>query len=240
MPRLRTSSIWFVYLTPPGSGQPWAIRQGSCGCHPGVERGHGTEFAGYLSHDVDQAVEFCRHNPQTGTNLLTEMAHSARAVANAFIDLGVENGNSLTPLQIMKLVYLAHGWMLALHDRELVEDQWEAWKYGPVVDDLYHAMKMYRADPVTHPIPLAPVAEVQPDGRVLLVEPQLRSFDRDEWDIIQLVYDHFGHWPAARLVQITHQPGTPWYWAWFSNSGTGRPIPKRHIRRFFKSKVGVS
>jgi uncharacterized phage-associated protein len=39
------------------------------------------------------------------------MATNARAVANEFIRLAAEDGRTLTPLQIIKLVYIAHGWM---------------------------------------------------------------------------------------------------------------------------------
>ena len=104
------------------------------------------------------------------------MAHSARAVAIEFIRQGVDAGN---PLQIMKLVYLAHGWMLALYADPLVEDTFEAWRYGPVVDALYQAMKGYRADPVTQPIPLPPRALVE-NGQGRFVAPLPELFSKQE------------------------------------------------------------
>ena len=49
------------------------------------------------------------------------MKHDARAVANSLIEKSQEEGNLLTPLQIIKLVYFCHGWMLALYKRPLIK-----------------------------------------------------------------------------------------------------------------------
>ena len=65
----------------------------------------------------------------------------ARAVANEFIHLAKADGRSLTPLQLIKLTYIAHGWMLTLYGRPLIVDEVEAWKYGPVIPDLYQATR---------------------------------------------------------------------------------------------------
>ena len=67
-------------------------------------------------------------------------AHDGRAVANALITKGVEAGSPLTPLQIGKLSYIAHGWMLGLYGRCLFRQAVLAWLYGPVVRDIYFAV----------------------------------------------------------------------------------------------------
>ncbi len=165
------------------------------------------------------------------------MAHSARVIANEFIRRGVQDGRPLTPLQIMKLVYLAHGWMLAIYDRPLVTDKFEAWRYGPVVDDLYQAMKMYRADPVEEPLPLTPIASVARDGRISLKPTQPRPFDQQEQHVIDVTYNYYGSWTASQLVQITHRQGTPWYRAWFGFGAWGTPLPDRQISKSFKARL---
>lgn len=64
------------------------------------------------------------------------MGHSAKAIANFFIDRHKRHG--ISPLKLQKLIYMAHGWHLALLDKPLVEDEApEAWKFGPVFASVY-------------------------------------------------------------------------------------------------------
>jgi len=64
-----------------------------------------------------------------------------------------EEGRGLTPLQINKLVYICHGWTLALLDRPLNNNnvnQIQAWKYGPVVQKVYALLKDFGSQEVTY------------------------------------------------------------------------------------------
>ena len=136
----------------------------------------------------------------------------------------------------MKLVYLAHGWMLAVHDEPLVKEDFEAWRYGPVVPDLYQAMKIYRADPLLEPLALGATVQIQDDGRVRFVPIEPQPFSAQETWIIHAVYQHFGSWPASRLIQVTHQLGSPWHKVWAPGSW-GRKISTPRIKRFFKGQI---
>ena len=76
---------------------------------------------------------------------------SSITVAKRFIDIAEkDNGNTLTPMQLLKLVYIAHGTMLGKYSMPLINDKVEAWKYGPVIKPLYDAIKTYRNEPVTN------------------------------------------------------------------------------------------
>lgn len=70
-------------------------------------------------------------------------------VADYFITNAV---GSLTPLQVIKMVYIAHGYSLALLDEPLVEEAVEAWRYGPVLPSVYHTVKKceVRSPPPKH------------------------------------------------------------------------------------------
>lgn len=119
---------------------------------------------------------------------------TAAQVANRLREL---SGETLTPLQLIKLVYISHGWSFPINDGPLVADRIEAWQYGPVVPNLYHAIKSFRAEPVTNPIP---------DGDVPLSTDELR--------LIDAVYGTYGQYSGGQLSAMTHRPGTPWAQAW--------------------------
>ena len=48
-----------------------------------------------------------------------------------------------TPMHVLKLTYLCHGWMLGIYDHALINEPVEAWQYGPVVPSLYHKYKKF-------------------------------------------------------------------------------------------------
>ena len=132
------------------------------------------------------------------------MATGARTVANRFLELAQAKGQSLTPLQLMKLVYIAHGWMLGIHRRPLITDHIEAWKLGPVIPRLYRCVKAYGANPITKL--LSPFFGSEP------------ALDEAEADIIEQTFDIYGGLSGIRLSALTHKPGTPWANTWTADS----------------------
>ncbi len=120
--------------------------------------------------------------------------HDSRTVANCFLDLASDCGDSLTPMQVLKLVYIAHGWMLGLYGRPLIKDDVQAWQYGPVIPTLYNAVRDYRSAPVTR----------------MLREPAKDFLDPNEKDLVEQVYKIYGKKSGPALSRLTHAPGTPW------------------------------
>ena len=117
----------------------------------------------------------------------------ARIVANRFLELARKKGRSLTPMQLLKLVYIAHGWMLGLTGRPLINQKVEAWQYGPVIRDVYNSTRGYGRNPITAPI----------TG----MSGELMS---DEADMVGQVFDLYGKMDGISLSNITHMPDTPW------------------------------
>jgi uncharacterized phage-associated protein len=147
------------------------------------------------------------------------MATSARAVANEFLRLAEEDGRALTPLQIIKLVYIAHGWMLALYQRPLITDRIEAWKYGPVIPHLYHDVKGYGAGSIT--------------GRLRDAFPQSKPLDPQETNLIRQVYNIYGRKNGVQLSELTHRSGTPWHITWRPDA-MGIPISNDLIAEHYR------
>lgn len=81
------------------------------------------------------------------------MKDNALSVANYLIDLANKGKKQITQLGLMKRVYIAHGFSLAINNKSLLDkrfDKVEAWKYGPVIPSVYHSFKQYKASPITN------------------------------------------------------------------------------------------
>lgn len=120
--------------------------------------------------------------------------HDSRLIANNFIQKATDDANTLTPMQLLKLVYIAHGWMLGLYSIPMIRDKIQAWKFGPVIPDLYHETKYCGDSPVTEKLNF--------DNNDQLVPVEL--------DLISQVYGIYGHCSGVALSNLTHQTGTPW------------------------------
>lgn len=144
--------------------------------------------------------------------------HESTAVAKKLLDLARAKGDALTPMQLIKLVYICHGWMLGLHSRPLLRENVEAWTYGPVIRSLYNQVKKYRNSPVTD-IP----------GRE-------EKFDDEENRLIDQVYNQYGSLDGIRLSQMTHMPSSPWHETW-SYGGKNSVISNDLIENFYSKKA---
>lgn len=122
--------------------------------------------------------------------------HSAVAVAKAFLELAKRENKSLTNMQLQKLVYFAHGiHMSAYEGCPLINEHVKAWNFGPVIPELYEALRKYGSDEVS---------EISsPDYGNL-------QSDADAMKAIKIVWQAFRGVPASKLSDISHAKGSPW------------------------------
>lgn len=136
------------------------------------------------------------------------MPYDSRVVANCFLKFANEDGVPVFPMKMQKLVYLAQGWSLALRGEPLIKDRVEAWKYGPVVPNLYHAFKQYDrgikapAQVSHYTFPIFRVGVQPPDP-----EPKI---DDDSRALIETVWNRYSHLSDTQLSTLTHEPGYAW------------------------------
>ncbi len=69
-------------------------------------------------------------------------------IANYFIWLANETGSFISNLKLQKLVYYAQAWHLALREKPLFEEDFQAWIHGPVILVLYQKYKAFRWQPI--------------------------------------------------------------------------------------------
>lgn len=163
------------------------------------------------------------------------MKTNALSVANYFIDLAKEDNTPIRLLGLVKRVYIAHGFSLALLDHGLLDprfDRVEAWKYGPVIPSVYHSFKQYEANPITKKTIMMRQDE---HGGYKFITPVLE--DEQEKAIVKLVWKRYFYNTDSQLVNLTHRKGTPWYWRYKPNENA--EIPDSYTKLFYERLVKV-
>lgn len=147
--------------------------------------------------------------------------YDATTVANRFIELATAQGRQMTPMQLIKLSYIAHGFSLAINQRPLLGESVEAWRYGPVIPSLYRKLKKYGSAKVDRP--LAPA----------IVGLRSESLDPDDSALIDAVFAKYGSLTGLQLSYLTHKKGTPWERAYRPDE-YGIDLDDTDIRRHYE------
>lgn len=152
------------------------------------------------------------------------MTFDIHQIADYFISKADANaGDLITHLKLQKVVYYAQAWYLVLNDKELVEDEFEAWVHGPVVRVLYDRFQGLGWHPITTENPVT-----NPDD----LPDDIKEFLNEVWD----VYGQFG---AKRLEDLTHDE-LPWQEARNGLSPIQKcekPISKNTMKSFYRRKL---
>lgn len=127
-----------------------------------------------------------------------------------------KSGKPVTPMRLLKLVYVAHGYSLGLRSAPLVDERVFAWQYGPIIPGLYNAVREFRSSPVTW-VPGAYVETLSDDDKAVL-------------DRVITTYDQA---TAIQLSAAMHQRGSPWSIIWGS-TGHNAVIPDDLIELFYQ------
>jgi uncharacterized phage-associated protein len=158
----------------------------------------------------------------------------AKAVANEIVELAKGARNPVEPLKLQKLAFFAHGWHLALYERPLLDEEVQAWKFGPVIPSVYHSFKRYGNKPITDPAP-----DVDDDGAIII--PRLPSNAITDRGLIARVWTVYGSFTGSQLSTMTHGPDTPWARVWETNEkGQGLrfvAIPNGLIMEYFRRQL---
>lgn len=153
--------------------------------------------------------------------------HSSLAIANEFLILARKEGQQITHMQLQKLVYLAHGWNLAVNGEKLIEDEIEAWEFGPVIRKLYDALRKYGRGIIKNLICWGDDTDFfNDDGK-----EALEKLDPSETAVLSKVWETYKGLEAFRLSALTHMQGSPWHLTY--ESGKNRVIDHSNIWTYF-------
>ncbi len=166
----------------------------------------------------------------------------AKAVANKFIDIAQEkNCTDLSPMKLQKLIYFAHGWALVVFGGGgLIEEDIQAWPYGPVIQSIYHEFKIFGNERIGKK-----AEEAFYGGGYALgfSEPEIDPDDQEANNLINRIWEVYGSFTPIQLSNMTHDPGTPWDQILKQHDGNlprDLPISNELICSYFTSLVGKS
>jgi len=141
---------------------------------------------------------------------------TAQIVADDILKIAKRRGMALTPMQLMKLVYISYGWYLAMHNAKLFKDRIEAWKYGPVIPNLYQSTKRFGKSQIpTNLVADGPISNSSMDT------------------FYDSIVENYAQYSGIALSNLTHRQGTPWQQV-FQPNVMGVEIPDHLIRDHYQ------
>lgn len=113
-----------------------------------------------------------------------------------------------TQLKLQKLVYMCFADYLCNTGKELFTDRIVAYKYGPVVEDVYKKYRKYGyklIDEEAKNIESDSKYEMPSKSRILFAEDGTEKIIS-----IEKTLNKYGNLSASKLVELTHKENTPW------------------------------
>lgn len=151
-------------------------------------------------------------------------------IANYFIRLSFKTGVELTPMKLIKLTYISHGWHLGIFSKELLAEPVCAWKYGPVIETVYHNFKEYGDSQITG---LWGRSGFSAENSYPMAAEKIHPFLDKIWEV-------YGRYTGVFLSALTHESNTPWDIIWNQQGGFKQKsaiIPNDVIEKHYKEKI---
>ena len=127
--------------------------------------------------------------------------HKAIEVARLFLYWANQEGEVITNLKMQKLLYYAQAWHLVNFHKPLFTDKIEAWKLGPVVQQVYQKFKVHGPRPIAYQDHKGAEESI---------------FERKSLDFLKEFYGIYIKVPAHDLVNMSHSE-RPWISAFKRN-----------------------
>lgn len=164
----------------------------------------------------------------------------AAAIANEFLRLADSEGIPVDQMKLQKLVYYAHAWHLAYHDRPLFDDDVEAWPWGPVIRSIYGEFQQFGRDPIKGR--KASVLRKTGPGPFQFTFDTPELADQSLKEFVKSVWDSHKALTGIQLSNATHMPNEPWTIVKdkYGSLDKKPPIDNEIIRLVFKSKLGAT
>lgn len=123
---------------------------------------------------------------------------SALAAANYLIKKSEQQNQEINVLKVMRLVYLAHGWSLAIEGhKSFIDEPIVAKKYGPYIMSIFNKFKKYEN------------GHIYKTATNFFGQP-INLKETDSYELLDEIWDRYGQWSSLELSTSCHQKNSPW------------------------------
>ncbi len=126
--------------------------------------------------------------------------YTAMQIANFFIRKAKEENIKLDPMKLQKLLYYAYGWHYVNFNRPLFTDTIQAWKFGPVIEDIYHVYKKYGNENIPGFLSNAAIKKLD----------SVNEKDAETVNFLNEFWDKYKNYSGIYLSRTSHMSGSPW------------------------------
>ena len=146
------------------------------------------------------------------------MSEQYEVISNWFVNKGIDDEKELSPQKLQNLLYLSHGWHLAIYDEPLLTEEFEAWKFGPMLNELYLKYKNI--------------------GNFLITirEKKIPMEEKTE-KFLDFIWDRYKIFSDEEIHSLTHQNDSPWkHIVNNPKKNADQVIPNILLKNFYKLK----
>jgi uncharacterized phage-associated protein len=144
------------------------------------------------------------------------MSYPAITIANELIKLSLSEEIPVTPMKLQKMIYLANGISYKRKGKKLIDERFEAWDYGPVVESVYHEFKVFK------------------DGETF--NSSAVNVADDDLQIIKEAWDNAKNLDGITLSKWSHNHSSPWDKA-FHAQPKAVYISDNEIKEYFENFI---
>lgn len=90
----------------------------------------------------------------------------------------------ITNLKLQKILYYIQGRYLSQYNKPLFDNEIQAWKYGPVVPDVYYSYSNFISSKITNVKP-SKIGILEFEGLKLIEDVILEKINLDPWELVE-------------------------------------------------------
>ena len=145
-------------------------------------------------------LEIAQHTDKEISINLSNSSISTEGFLDKLEDvIGIRHRNNLlveiTETQEPSPQHIAHGYMMGRHRKPLLDEDIQAYQYGPIIKSVHNKVRYYGSSPVL---------------KIKGASAWKGQFTTQEYEIIREVVSLYGAHTALTLSAAMHHPSTPW------------------------------